>query len=80
MTTIHDVESVLGQHLDTSFGLSQFHGHGSWLMCEVALKMLDKRLSTSPIAHALRKLNFWQVYTTMEHGYGTHFPSNKGDH
>jgi hypothetical protein len=20
-----------------SFGLSQFHGHGSWLMCEVAL-------------------------------------------
>jgi hypothetical protein len=21
-----------------SFGLSQFHGHGSWLMCEVALK------------------------------------------
>ena len=21
-----------------SFGLSQFHGHGSWLMCEVALR------------------------------------------
>jgi hypothetical protein len=20
-----------------SFGLSQFHGHGSWLVCEVAL-------------------------------------------
>jgi hypothetical protein len=23
-----------------SFGLSQFHGHGSWLMCEVALSIL----------------------------------------
>ena len=22
-----------------SFGLSKFHGHGSWLVCEVALKM-----------------------------------------
>ena len=21
-----------------SFGLSQFHGHGSWLVCEVALR------------------------------------------
>jgi hypothetical protein len=30
--------SVLGRPLDTSFGLSQFHGHGSMLMCEVALK------------------------------------------
>ena len=24
-----------------SFGLSQFHGHGSWLVCEVALKTID---------------------------------------
>ena len=24
-----------------SFGLSQFHGHGSWLVCEVALKVHD---------------------------------------
>ena len=22
-----------------SFGLSQFHGHGSWLVCEVALSL-----------------------------------------
>ena len=27
MTTLHDFESVLGRHLDTSCGLSQFHGH-----------------------------------------------------
>ena len=24
-------------HGTLSFGFSQFHGHGSWLMCEVAL-------------------------------------------
>jgi hypothetical protein len=26
-----------------SFGLSQFHGHGSWLVCEVALSVQDKQ-------------------------------------
>ena len=40
MTTPHDFGSVLGKPLDTSFGLSQFHGHGSWLMCEVALRLI----------------------------------------
>ena len=38
MTTLHDFGSALGGLLDTSFGLSQFHGHGSWLVCEVALR------------------------------------------
>jgi hypothetical protein len=33
--TVHDFEGVLGRPLDTSFELSQFHGHGSWLACEV---------------------------------------------
>ena len=37
MTTLHDCGGVLGWPLDTFFGLSQFHGHGSWLVCEVAL-------------------------------------------
>jgi hypothetical protein len=26
-----------------SFGLSQFHGHNSWFMCEVALKLVSKQ-------------------------------------
>ena len=39
VTAIHDFRGILGQPLDTfSFGLSQFHGHGSWLMCEVDVK------------------------------------------
>jgi hypothetical protein len=33
MTTLDDVGGVLGR----PFGLSQFHGHSSWLVCEVAL-------------------------------------------
>ena len=37
VTTLHDFGGVLGRPLDTFFGLSQFHGHGSWLVCEVAL-------------------------------------------
>ena len=37
MVTLHDFGGVLGRPLDTFFGLSQFHGHGSWLVCEVAL-------------------------------------------
>ena len=27
--------------LTRSFGLSQFHGHGSWLVCEEALCQVD---------------------------------------
>jgi hypothetical protein len=38
-----------------SFGLSQFHGHGSWLVCEVALKVEtpyhDNDLILTPIIY-----------------------------
>ena len=37
MTILHDCGGVLGWPLDTFFGLSQFHGHGSWLVCEMPL-------------------------------------------
>ena len=40
VTTLHDFGSVLGHPLDNAFGLSQFHGHRSWLVCEVALKSM----------------------------------------
>jgi hypothetical protein len=33
VTTLHDFGGVLGWPLDTFFGLSQFHGHGSWVVC-----------------------------------------------
>ena len=40
MTTRHDFGSVVGWPFGHfSFGLSQFHGHGSWLVCEVAVSM-----------------------------------------
>ena len=42
MTTLHDFGGVLEQPLDTSVGLSQFHDHSSWLVCEVALRKKKK--------------------------------------
>jgi hypothetical protein len=36
VTTLHDFGSVLGWYLNTSVGL----GHGSWLVCEVALRQV----------------------------------------
>ena len=47
VTTLHDFGGCLG----TAFGhfllgLSQFHGHDSWLVCEVALIKAKKRWNT----------------------------------
>ena len=38
MTTLHDFGGGLGSAFGHFLLLSQFHGHGSWLVCEVALK------------------------------------------
>jgi hypothetical protein len=37
VTPLHNFGGVFGQPLDTFIWLSQFNGHGSWLVCEVAL-------------------------------------------
>ena len=37
VTTLHEFGGVLGWPLNTFFWTPQFRGHGSWLMCEVAL-------------------------------------------
>ena len=50
MTALHDFGGVCWDGLWTlSFRLSRFHGHGSWLMCEVALsvKVLSSQLTFS---------------------------------
>ena len=57
VTTLHDFGGVLGRPLDTFFGLSQFHGHGSWLVCEVALVGVAR--SSDPCSdHSLTKLGY----------------------
>jgi hypothetical protein len=38
VTTLHDFGGVLGWPLDTFFWSLRFRGHGSWLVCEVALR------------------------------------------
>ena len=57
MTTLHDFGSVMGRLLHTSFGLSQFHGHGSWLMCEVALSYIYRQ-NLSKLGAVMRELMF----------------------
>ena len=37
VTTLHDIGGVLGRPLDTFLWALTIHGHGSWLVCEVAL-------------------------------------------
>ena len=40
MTTLHDFWRCVGTAFGHFvFGLSDFHGHGSWLMCEAALSL-----------------------------------------
>jgi hypothetical protein len=31
-----------------TFGLAQFHGHGSWLVCEMALNVVSKLAQIPP--------------------------------
>jgi hypothetical protein len=61
MTTLHDFEGVLDGLWILSFGLSQFHGHGSWLMCEVTLRAA-LHLEAGPIpleADCMKCQPFW---------------------
>ena len=45
----HMILEVCWDSLGTlSFGLSQFHGHGSWLVCEVALNTILNVVETGP--------------------------------
>ena len=39
-----------------SFGLSQFHGHGSWLVCEVVLNVNMNNFGTS------KQFDFLQIF------------------
>ena len=43
MTTLRDLEVSWDGLWTFSFGLSQFHGHGSWLVNEVALKNIHQK-------------------------------------
>ena len=43
-TLLHDLEVSWDNLWTLSFGLSQLHGHGSWLVCEVALSTITLRL------------------------------------
>ena len=52
VTTLQGFGGVLGRPSDTFLGgLSQLHGHGSWLVCEVILNTGSPRTSLCNMAH-----------------------------
>ena len=62
MITLHDFGGVLGDNLRTlSFGLSQFHGHNSWLIPEVAL-----RYSGGPLKRSVKRIWTGPAFSTNE--------------
>ena len=65
MTLLHDSRSVLDGLWTLSFGLSQFHGHGSWHICEVA--PMNKKLDFYCPQYGL-----WMIFKDLLdfHGHG----------
>ena len=75
VTTLHDYEVSWNGPWILSFGFSQFYGHGSWLMCEVALMptnlpgLLHRILANShsftiifpPIINSLLSMAWWNL-------------------
>ena len=55
-----------------SFGLSQYHGHGCWLVCEVALSIQDR--TTRTVTQCPVPLRVSKTCTEREnggcHGFG----------
>ena len=43
VTALHDFGGVLGRPLDTFLLGSHTHGHGSWLVCEVAFTYIHDK-------------------------------------
>ena len=67
VTTLHDFGGVLGRSLDAfSFELSQSCGHGSWLVCEVALGPIFSH-------HTLNKINLLRISNIVRAFASCHF-------
>ena len=76
MTIIHDFEVSWDSGLSTlSFGLSQSHGHGSWLVCEVALNGFTKPIQIIKIIiHSFEYLKSLEdLHPAALKGRGKHF-------
>ena len=60
-----------------SFGLSQFHGHGTWLVCEVALRSLLVVVHKPPLQMRLylNSLNLSSIQWIWVYGHGSSLPS-----
>ena len=79
MTTLYGFGDVLGRPLDTSFGLSYFHGQGPWDMCEVALRPIVDRcrglygIEYKLIKKTLKEINMKSGWTRMLTDFAQNF-------
>ena len=83
MTTLHDFGGVLDGLWTLSFGLSQFHGHGSWLVCEVALNVGSTIDRTSNIVQVIMRAGLGFFYNITDIHTHVELNSNSlngGDH
>ena len=80
MTTQYDFGSVLGQPLD----MDLLGSHNSMVTdlgsCVKWPRYVAQVTVYESRSTCIAQLKFLQVYTTRKCGYGTHFPSSKGDH
>ena len=70
----HLVESSVTYDFTLSFGLSRFHGHNSWLVCEVALSL--DGYWTRPLLHGYGKHTIvttrWLAHRNRGHSHLSH--------
>ena len=62
-----------------SFGISQFHGHGSWLMCEVTLSIrhMHKSLGLHEYSQGRHTQNQYITWTQYYHWHGFEGPKRE---
>ena len=68
LSTLREFKSVSGRSFDPCFGLSQFHGHDSWLVCEAtSMRATHKCPKVVPIHLHNRVVRSWPSSLVWSH-------------
>jgi hypothetical protein len=74
VTSLHDLKVCWDGLWTLSFGLSQFHDHGSWFVCEVALSTL-KMIFSVVTTLSCSTLIFYSLIINVRHKCVATFPT-----
>ena len=69
MTTLHDFKGVLGRPLDAFIWALTINGHGSWVVCEAAIRDINKphiRIIESSLTSWSMRLKATLAYPTIK--------------